>query len=285
MRRTLCCLACLLASAVVLPGAPGNDTKAVLARARQYVADYDRALIAVVADEHYVQSSGSLEADDITGDRERVLDSQFAWIHLPALQETIGVRDVLRVDGQAVADGSRLHALLERPQQDVSQEIRAILAESARHNIGALERNFNFPTFPLVYLRRSDDSRTRWRADSNGVASTLRFDERQHSTVVRTIDGAPTRASGQFSVDAASGRVLRCDIRLELPPPRRSPGEEYRIRVEFAYDGRIDLWVPVLMIEQVGRTRGSAPEHVGVVGEATYGNYRRYQTAGRVLPR
>ena len=113
----------------------------------------------------------------------------------------------------------------------------------------------------------------------------LRFDERQHSTVVRTIDGAPTRARGQFSVDAASGRVLRCDIRLELPPPRRSPGEEYRIRVEFAYDGRIDLWVPVLMIEQVGRTRGSAAEHLGVVGEATYGNYRRYQTAGRVLPR
>ena len=275
----------MLGSAVGLTGAPGSDTNAVLARARQYVADFDRALIAVVADEHYVQTAGALEADGVGGDRERVLDSEFAWIHLPALQETIGVRDVLRVDGQTVADGSRLHALLEHPQQDASHEIRAILAESARHNIGALERNFNFPTFPLVYLRRSDDSRTRWRADSDGVASTLRFDERQHSTVVRTIDGAPTRASGQFSLDSASGRVLRCDIRLELPRPPRSPAEEYRIRVEFAYEGRIDLWVPVLMIEQVGRTGGSAPEHAGVVGEATYSNYRRYQTAGRVLPR
>lgn len=274
----------MLGPALGLTGAPGGDTKAVLARARQYVADYDRALVAVVADEHYVQTAGALDADGGDGDREHVLHAEFAWIHLPALQETIGVRDVLRVDGHAVADGSRLHALLEHPQQDATQEIRAILAESARHNIGALERNFNFPTFPLVYLRRSENSRTRWHADSDGVASTLRFDEREHSTVVRTTDGAPTRATGQFTVDAASGRVLRCDIRLDLPPSRRPPGAEYRIRVEFAYDGRIDLWVPVLMIEQVGRTRGSAPERADVVGQATYSNYRRYQTAGRVLP-
>jgi hypothetical protein len=79
--------------------------------------------------------------------------------------------------------------------------------------------------------------------------------------------------------------VLRCDIHLELPPPRRSVAEEYRIRVEFAYDGRIDLWVPVLMIEQIGRAGGGDLEHTGVVGEATYSNYRRYETAGRVLPR
>jgi len=102
---------------------------------------------------------------------------------------------------------------------------------------------------------------------------------------VRTTDGAPTRPRGQFTVDSASGRVLRCDIRLELPRPRRSPAEEYQIRVEFAYDGGIDLWVPVLMIEQVGHAGASDPERTGVVGEATYSNYRRYETAGRVLPR
>jgi len=284
MRRTLLCLACMLASPVVLPGAPANGTKAVLARARQYVADYDRALIAVVADEHYVQTARTLEDHDVGENLERVLESEFAWIHLPALRETIGVRDVLRVDGQAVADGSRLHALLEHPPQDASREIRAILAESARHNVGALERNFNFPTFPLVYLRRSDDSRTRWRADRNGVATTLRFEERQHSTIVRTIHGAPTRASGRFIVDSASGRVLRCEIRLELPRPHRAFAEEYRIRVEFEYDGRIDLWVPVLMIEQFGRAGDGGFAGTGISGEATYRNYRRFETVGRILP-
>ena len=115
MRRTLLCLAWTLGSAVVLAATPGDGTKVVLGRARQYVADYDRALIAVVADEHYVQTAGALEADGVGGDRERVLDSEFAWIHLAAMQETIGVRDVLRMDGQTVADGSRLHALLEHP--------------------------------------------------------------------------------------------------------------------------------------------------------------------------
>ena len=213
-----------------------------------------------------------------------MLDSEFGWIGLPALRETIGVRDVLRVDGRAVADGVRLRALLEHPQPDASREIRAILAESARHNIGALERNFNFPTFPLVYLRRSDDSRMRWRAERAGDSTILRFDERERSTVVRTIDGKPTRGDGRFTIDPASGRVLACDIRLQLPRARTSFAEEYRIGVEFARNEPLDLWVPVRMIEQFGRAGDGGFAGTGISGEATYQNYRRYETAGRMLP-
>ena len=194
------------------------------------MADYDRALIAVVADEHYVQTARTLEDHDVGGNLERVLESEFAWIHLPALQETIGVRDVLRVDGQAVADGSRLHALLEHPPQDASREIRAILAESARHNVGALERNFNFPTFPLVYLRRSDDSRTRWRADSDGVAtrcasrsdstprSCVRFTGRPHAPAAGSSWTPP--AAGFFDARFASS----CLARAAHPPRSTESG-------------------------------------------------------------
>jgi hypothetical protein len=284
MHRTLLCLACTLASAVVLPGAPANGTKAVLARARQYVTDYDRQIIAVIADEQYLQGVTTGSDDDFEGSRERVLDSEFAWISLPALGETIGVRDVLRVDGRTVADGLRLRALLERPQEDALREIKAILAESARHNIGRLYRNFNFPTFPLVYIRRGDESRTRWRADRAGSTAVLRFDERERSTIVRTVDGRPTRGSGRFTVDRESGRVLACDIRLQLPDEPASLLQEYRIWVEFAHDQRLDLWVPARMIEHAGRTGGAHLTHAGIRGEATYRNYRRYETTGRILP-
>jgi hypothetical protein len=283
--RLLTCLTLVLATVVGLPAAAGDSTREILARARQYVADYDRQLIAVIADEHYRQAITAVSNDDVGDSRERVLDSEFGWISLPALRETIGVRDVLRVDGRTIADGFRLRALLEHPQEDASREIRAILAESARHNIGRLERNFNFPTFPLVYIRRGPDADMRWHADRiGGGPVVLRFDERQRSTVVRTVEGKPTRASGRFTIDRESGRVLACDIRLQVPerPVARAP--EYRIWVEFTHDDRLDLWVPARMIEHVGRARGAAVMDDGMRGEATYRNYRRYETAGRILP-
>ena len=78
--------------------------------------------------------------------------------------------------------------------------------------------------------------------------------------------------------------VESCESRLELPRPRPAFAEEYRIRVEFEYDGRIDLWVPVLMIEQFGRAGDVGFAGTGISGEATYRNYRRFETAGRILP-
>jgi hypothetical protein len=285
MPRTLLWLACTLWLVASLPAAGGDGTKDVLARARGYVADYDRQLIAVIADERYLQAVTAASGEAFEGSRERVLDSEFAWISLPALGETIGVRDVLRVDGRTIADGVRLRTLLEHPRQDASREVLAILAESARHNIGDLFRNFNFPTFPLVYIRRGAESGLRWRADRAGRTVVLRFDEQERSTIVRTIDGRPTRGSGRFTVDRASGRVLACDIRLRLPDEPASRLQEYRIWVEFAHDERLDLWVPVRMIEQAGRAGGAALPDAGLRGEATYRNYRRYETTGRLLPR
>ena len=57
----------------------------------------------------------------------------------------------------------------------------------------------------------------------------------------------------------------------------------YWMLVDFARDPRLDVWVPVRMLERHYRNRDAAA-HGGESGEATYGNYRRYEGAGRLLP-
>ena len=78
---------------------------------------------------------------------ERVLQSEFGWITLAAPGETIGVREVLRVDGRVVAPAPRLQSLLRHRGSDASHQMDAILAESATWNLGTAHRNINFPTF------------------------------------------------------------------------------------------------------------------------------------------
>jgi hypothetical protein len=252
--------------AVTLPALAREDRR--VTRAREYVARYLGDLVRVVGDEHYVQ--GALR-------RTRVLDSEFAWIAIPSRGETIGVREVLRVDGRPVSDEPRLRRLLEGSAWDVSRDFEGLLAESATHNLGDVQRNINFPTFALAYLRVQDDGRVRWRAASVAAGLELQFEERGRATVIRSPDGRPTPARGAFLVDAATGRILRSSIAVSITAG--GPKREYRVDVDFAEDVRLALWVPVRMSE-----RAISPDgEVELACEATYTNYRRYETGARLV--
>jgi hypothetical protein len=270
--------ACLLA----VPAAAGEDARAVLARVREYIAWYDRQLAALVADEHYVQTGSVADAQSpVAGDR-RVLESEFGWVAVPALRDTIGVREVRRVDGRPVASAYRLRALLERPQADALSEVRAILAESATHNVGDVRRNINFPTFALAYLRNPREHATKWRAVRSGDRVDLHFEERGRSTLVHTPGGTRTPARGRFSIDPATGRISACELRVRIGDHRSSRPTVYWMLVDFAPDPRLDLWVPVRMLERHYRD-GAAEAQGGETSEATYGNYRRYEGSGRLI--
>jgi hypothetical protein len=269
---------CLLA----VPAVAREDARAVLARVRGYVASYDRQLVALIADEHYVQTDSVASAQSTPAGRSRVLDSEFGWVWLPVLQDTIGVREVRRVDGRPVAGGSRLRQLLERPPADASAEVRAILAESATHNIGEVRRNINFPTFALTYLRHPRERDTRWRAVRLGNHVDLHFEERDRSTLVRSADGTRTPARGRFSVDPDSGRIAACELRVRIGGSGSSGRTSYWMLVTFAPEPRLGLWVPVRMLERHYRN-GREQTLGGEISEATYGNYRRYEGSGRLV--
>jgi hypothetical protein len=255
----------------------------VLASVREYVAWYDRQLVTLIADERYVQATGRVtpsENDENSG--VRMLESEFGWVAIPAAQDIIGVREVRRVDGRSVAEAYRLRELLERPPADASLDIEAILAESARHNVGEVRRNINFPTFALAYLRRAREQDTRWRAVRSGDHIDLQFEERDRSTLVRSADGTRTPARGRFSVDPATGRISACELRVRISRGRGWHPLFYWMLVTFAADERLGIWVPVRMLERYYRN-GATPATSEETGEATYENYRMYGTNGRLL--
>jgi hypothetical protein len=265
---------------IATPAAGRDDARGVLAKAREYVAWYDRQLVALIADERYAQAG---MAADGTGPAMRVLESEFGWVTIPALDDTIGVREVRRVDGRPVASSYRLRQLLQRPQENAASEVRAILAESATHNVGDVRRNINFPTFALAYLRRPREDDTKWRVARSGDHLDLHFEERERATLVRTPDGRRSPASGRFAVDPGTGRISACELRVRVHDGGSSRPMTYWMLVDFARDPRLDVWVPVRMLERHYRNRDAAA-HGGESGEATYGNYRRYEGAGRLLP-
>jgi hypothetical protein len=272
---TVLAAVCLIAT----PAAGREDARSVLAKARQYVASYDRQLVALIADERYVQTGRVAEG---TATETRVLESEFGWVAIPAVDDTIGVREVRRVDGRPVAGARRLRELLQRPQEHPSGEVRAILAESATHNLGDVRRNINFPTFALAYLRSPREHDTRWRVVRSGDHVDLHFEERDRSTLVRTPEGLRSPARGRFSVDPGTGRITALELRVRVRDGRSSRPMFYWMLVDFACDARLDVWVPVRMLERHYRNRDRAA-HSGESGEATYGNYRRFEGTGRLL--
>jgi hypothetical protein len=264
----------------------------LLAKCQAYLTTYDRALAALVADEHYRQRE--VREDGQTA--ERRLESEFAWVPLPSGSETIGVRDVRRVDGEPVSGNGRLQSLLEMPTQAIERQVRAILDESARHNLApAFQRNINFPTFALSYLRPAVAENAKWKARllPSGEGE-LRFREDRHRTLVRSHVGEMMPAKGTFTLDPSTGRVLECVVVLQQPHRSVRPTRDgvpailtvYLVSVRFAKDDRLGVWVPMDMHDEVSAVLEKDPEGhrpVGVTGEARYDGYRRFEATGRIV--
>jgi hypothetical protein len=276
VRRTRLALVVVIAGMLgVTPGWAGEDARAVRERVRASVAQYERDLVTLVADERYVQT---IPASGTSAEFTRILDSEFGWVAIPALGETVGVREVLRVGGRPVNAERRLRGLLERPPANPSREIAAMLAESATYNIGPVQRTINFPTFALAYLRPATDDGIRWRIERRPDGLELQFEERGRSTVIRSQQGRRSPARGSFLVDLETGRVLGTALVVSIATD--GVRREYRQDVQYARHDRLGLWLPVRMHERATASGGL----VEVEGEATYGNYRRYETGGRLIP-
>jgi hypothetical protein len=258
-------------------------------RAASYVKWYDQQLLAVVGDESYQQK---LFQRGPTQDQERTLRSTVAWVHLPGLNDTVAVREVLEIDGRPAQQSSRLHGLLTRPTEQLETDVRTLLNESAEYNLAEGSRNINFPTFALAYLRPSA-GHIKWRpAGRDNGRHVIDFEERGSKTVVRSDTGDRLRARGRIWLDDRSGRIERIDVRLVARQwiADDGPGSmdqstvsriSYRADVAFVRDERLDLWLPATMTDVYERHFGTT--YLRVDGEASYSNYRRFETGGRVV--
>jgi hypothetical protein len=286
----------MVAVTLAVPARPAPSEKPsagdLLAKCQAYLATYYRELAALVADEHYLQR----EIRDDGQTVERRLESEFAWVALAPGAETIGVRHVRRVDGKPVAGNGRLQSLLEMPSQTIEREVRAILDESARQNLApAFQRNINFPTFALSYLRPAVAENAKWKAHflPNGVAE-LRFRESRRRSLVRSHDGQMMQAEGAFAVNPSTGRIVAYGVVIQQHETDLRSGPEgvhpsmitYSVAVTFAANDRLGLWVPAVMRDEVGAVfkDRAGQRRAGVTGEARYDGYRRFEATGRIIP-
>jgi hypothetical protein len=272
-----------------LPGFPGHAAAqdapraaspvplaTVLEQASEYVTSFQADFARVVGLERYRQ-----EVHAPAGGELADLESEVFFVGLDDRHTSLTVRNVLSGNGRSVAGagGSVIQLLAERGNH---ARLRELADASAQYNIGRLRRNFNDPTFALMFLEPASQKRFRFTADGDSEVDgvpvrRVKFEERERPTIIR--DGRSHRdapSSGTLLI-ADDGRVMRSELHLKVPRDTTSA-----ISVTFRYEPRLEMMVPTLMEEEY-RTSTSARQRELITGRATYSNYRRFETGGRVI--
>jgi len=286
--------ALVLSGLAALPiGAREPSLATVLSRAAEYVADFHRQLASIVAEERYVQDWKSVSQGRVKETRDlahRELLSDLLLVKPDGFRAYMEFRDVFAVDGAPVRErDQRLEKLFLEPSSSTDGRIRAILAESARYNIGDLERNVNTPIFPLLFLEAPNGFRFKFKRSQERTPATVHendapadgafrvstevwviaFEEKASHTMIRTDGTKDLPSKGRFWIDPATGRVLMSELRVENRAIRAT------IDVSYQSEPLMGVLVPVEMRERyetVGRNRNSLIE-----GRATYGKFRQFQ--------
>ena len=255
----------------------------VLTRATDYVNEFHDQLSGMVAEERSEQRWRAPVTIGFGGqpDRRRVLRSDFLLIRPKGEDRYYGFRDVFEVDGRAIRDRQeRLTRLFLDPPLSANRQIEGIRMESARYNLGGVERNFNTPTYALLFLHSSNKLRFEFEhvtdtsprlgldppADIDGVWA-FRYTETWPTTLIRGRDGRNLPVEGRFWIEPATGRVLVTELIVN------DAAVDATITVRYEADDTMGHLVPIEMRERYdNRRRGS---RVDVT--ATYSRFRRFQ--------
>jgi hypothetical protein len=277
-------LGVLAAASIAVPASaqqPGLDE--VLARAAAYVTEFHRQLSGVVAEEHYIQdvrAPTSFFTTEGAADRHRELKSDLLLVRPVGADRWVQFRDVFEVDGRPLRDRSeRLLKLFLAPTASTATQLKQIVAESSRFNIGNLLRTVNVPVFALIALDPTVQSRFRFKRDqytpppvrsataAGGEAWVIDYREVAPQTIIRTTLGRDMPSRGRFWIEPSTGRVLATELIVE--------DVEIRGTIVVGYDAQppLELLVPVEMRERY--TMQGPESHV--VGTATYSMFRQFQ--------
>ena len=255
------------------PSSRDAELQVTMARVIDYVAAYERQYSGLVAEEEYRQATRGKNAR---------LKSDYLLVKPESSSVWISFRDVYEVDGVAVRDrDDRLRRLFLDPGVGASVQLQAIRDESARYNVGLVERNINVPLFLLQFLRDENRPRSRFklglrRRVDDIETVRLEFEERVRPTIITDIQGRDVVAKGWFQVDETTGAIVETVLKIE---ENGSTGE---IKVTFRHDPSLGMWVPAEMSELyqalTQRSLSGAPRAETLVeGNAKYTKFRRFQ--------
>jgi len=286
-KRRLTFAAALLVgiAAVARPAAQAPSLDAVLKRAAEYVEKFRKQLSEIVAEETYRQeivNTGRIGMG-VRGITARTLRSDLLLIRPPDADRHVELRDVFEVDGAVVRDRRpRLEALIVDPA--ASMRIGEIINESARYNIGSVQRTINTPLMALMFLDRSRQERFQFKhverpqpvfpaARDTAINETpvfrvstemwaVEYQERRRDTIIRAPNGDDRPAHGRFWIDPSNGSVLISELVID------NGGVIATVTVSYQSEPLMGFLVPVEMRESYVRNSEL------ITGRAQYSRFR-----------
>jgi len=259
--------------------------KDLLARAGSYVQKFEDDFSTVISLEAYDQHVEQRRAASprawlqISSDA-RTLRSEMLFTRLPDRRSWLTVRNVLAVDGNAVADSEKR---LERALNESSTRVlRALADEGARFNLGRIRRNVNDPTLALRFLAHDSQDDFKFslmgREAIDGVdAWKLTYVERRSPSLVRNAQNEDLPAKGDIWLSVVDGVVLRTSLAIT----DKHAHLDATSLVHYARDAKLEMWVPLTMSETYVQQTGNTEERI--VCTATYSDFRRFETSGRLI--
>jgi hypothetical protein len=275
-----------LACALTVDAQPKPNVRTLVERAHQWVEQFERDFIAVVADEEYDQ-----RASDGSGapPSHRQIHSELLFLRPEAGGGWVAVRNVLSYsdDGEPPIEvpnsRDRLTRALERGRADGRSALRRLADESARFNIGKLARNFNTPTLALQFLDETHRDRFKFRLEGSERLGSedvwrLKYEERSHPTIIQA-NFRDIELTGYIWSRASDGAIVRTQLELDAKPNDGHSGLHTTVTVDYSRDEKLDRMVPSRMQEDYAERAGS--HHVSAA--AVYSNYRVFETSARVV--
>lgn len=285
MRIGAALLALVLASQ---PATPEPTLDSVLARAAAYVADYQKRLAGIVAEEHYRQQvTYPTRARSFREFRE--LRSDVLLVKLATEDRWLQFRDAFEVDRKPIRDrDERLYKLFVNPPIDAQAQVESIQLESSRYNIGPVMRTINIPILALLFFEAQNQPRLKIERGRAGNARRfaplaaesdvwlLEFKEVAPQTMVRGDGQKDLPSNGRAWLDSRTGRILRTEHQSQDLLVRAD------IDVTYRAEPGLDLLVPAEMRENylVRRTT-----EVRIDGIATYSKFRQFTVTTSEKPK
>jgi formylglycine-generating enzyme required for sulfatase activity len=275
---------CVLSALPVFAIAGADQQPAIdqiLERAGQYVSQFLDQFSNVVAEERYVQDTlGTLpiipgrgvSASPRPASRHRELKSDFLLVKVGPF-DWLPFRDVYEVDGASIRDREgRLAKLFLQPSATALEQAQKIALESARYNIGAMQRTINTPILSLMFLQVDMQPRFRFSLGKRDTevgehAWVVQYKEEVRPTVIRGLRDSDMPTSGRLWIDTETGRVAKTELNVD------TSGVRAHLTTVFRRDERFQIDVPFELHEQYFLDRGQ------VTGTATYSHFRRFDVS------
>jgi len=267
--------------------APALDV--VLARAAAYVADYQKRLQGIVAEELYIQNLTASSRGRVRFIREgRQLRSDVLLVKLGADDWWMQFRDVFEVDHRPVRDrDQRLSKLFIEAKSDARAQAQTIQDESSRYNLGPVLRTINIPIMAILFLEKGNQPGLEFKQGNPGNVKrfgdlaaaddiwVIEFRETGRGTMVKGANNADIPSKGRIWLDSTTGRVLRTELITE--------DTRLRALVDVTYKTTpgIDCLVPGEMRE-IYLVRQTETR---IDGKATYDKFRQFSVSTTEKPK